>query len=466
MIEWKNYALSDFCNAVKDGTHDSPKKQSTGKLLVTSKNIKGSRLDTSTAYFISLEDFDAVNKRSKVDKFDVLLSMIGTVGEVCIIKTEPDFAIKNVGLLKPDTKLQAYWLYYYLLSESAQQKIRERLRGTTQQYLPLGEIRNFPVHYPANETIAEKTIAILTSLDDKTELNRQINQTLEEMAQAIFKSWFVDFDPTRAKVAALESGGGAEDAERAAMRAISGKSDEELSEFEATALDAFNSLKSTASFFPSALQDSELGEIPEGWEVSTLSTLIELTGGGTPKRSDSSFWNGEIPWFSIKDIPSDGNVFVIDTKEKITSVGLKKSSTKLLKKGTTIITARGTVGKLALLAEDMCMNQSCYGVNGKKVGPYYNYFNLREAVATLQRNTHGAVFDTITTRTFDTYQTSFCGVETALHYDQVITPLLTKIEANLRENLVLTEMRDTLLPKLLSGEIDLSNITAATEGVA
>jgi len=117
-----------------------------------------------------------------------------------------------------------------------------------------------------------------------------------------------------------------------------------------------------------------------------------------------------------------------------------------------------------LLASDMCMNQSCYGINGKGTGPYFNYFNLSQAVSTLQRNTHGAVFDTITTKTFDTYRTSFSGSEIANRFDAVVMPILEKVESNIRESMALTHIRDTLLPKLLSGELTLPPAeTAASE---
>ncbi|HBC3946439.1 restriction endonuclease subunit S [Vibrio fluvialis] len=282
-------------------------------------------------------------------------------------------------------------------------------------------LNNFEVNVCSPEQ-AQQANKLLVGIEDKRYLNSQTNQTLEEMAQAIFKSWFVDFDPVKAK--------------------INGDKPEGMDE-------------ATASLFPEKLVESELGLIPEGWKVSSLSELIKLTGGGTPKRSEETYWNGDIPWFSVKDVPSGSNVFVVDTDEKITELGLNKSSTKLLPKGTTIITARGTVGKLALVGTDMCMNQSCYGIRGKEVGDYYNYFNLKEAVSTLQRNTHGAVFDTITTKTFDTYSMAFSGAELANKFDVLVAPLLQKIEANVRQNIELATLRDILLPKLLSGEIEL-----------
>ncbi|TCT45178.1 restriction endonuclease subunit S [Vibrio crassostreae] len=315
------------------------------------------------------------------------------------------------------------FVYYLARLPEFRAYAKSRMEGTSgRQRVPWQSLTEFKLSFPqkAQRKIVGK---YLRAFDDKISLNSQTNQTLEEMAQAIFKSWFVDFEPVKAKMNGEQPEG----------------------------MDA-----ATASLFPEKLVQSELGLIPEGWEVSTLSSLIQLTGGGTPKRSEEAYWNGDIPWFSVRDVPSGSNVFVVDTDEKITELGLNKSSTKLLPKGTTIITARGTVGKLALVGTDMCMNQSCYGIRGKGVGDFYNYFNLNEAVSTLQRNTHGAVFDTITTKTFDTYSIAFSGAELANKFDALVAPLLQNIEANVRQNIELAALRDTLLPKLLSGEIELA----------
>ncbi|MEY4587941.1 MAG: hypothetical protein RL497_17 [Pseudomonadota bacterium] len=251
-----------------------------------------------------------------------------------------------------------------------------------------------------------------------------------------------------------------ERAELAAMSVISGKNEAQLAQLKIQDADAYQQLAQTAALFPAAMQESELGEIPEGWAVKNLSSLISIVGGGTPNRSEPTFWNGEIPWFSVRDVPSSSDVFVVDTEEKITELGLKKSSTKFLPVGAAIITARGTVGKLALVATPMCMNQSCYGIIGSEgIGQFFNYFNLREALSTLQQNVHGAVFDTITTKTFESYSTAFCGIGLTVQFDAVVAPLLKKIELNVRENISLSQLRDSLLPKLLSGEITLTDTT-------
>lgn len=348
------------------------------------------------------------------------------------------------------------YVYYLARHPEFRAYAQSRMEGTSgRQRVAWQSLAEFEFDYP-DKDIRKEAGKFLKEIDDKVALNAKTNQTLEQIAQALFKSWFVDFDPVKAKIETLAADGSAEDAELAAMRVISAKTVDELNSLKTSNPEPFNKLAQTAAMFPAAMQDSELGEIPEGWSVSSLSELINITGGGTPKRSEELYWNGNIPWFSVKDVPTVGNVFVVDTDEKITELGLNKSSTKLLPKGTTIITARGTVGKLALVGTNMCMNQSCYGIRGKNVGDFYNYFNLKEAVSTLQRNTHGAVFDTITTQTFDTYSIAFSGADLANKFDALTAPLLQKIEANVRQNIELVSLRDTLLPKLLSGEIDLT----------
>ncbi|MBY4626828.1 restriction endonuclease subunit S [Vibrio parahaemolyticus] len=333
----------------------------------------------------------------------------------------PCYLVQRVACLRANDPDDQDFLKFIIGSRAFTEYVKLVQTGTAVPHISGKQILAFEFRLPPKD-VRLSVGKILSDIDKKVSINTQTNQTLEQMAQAIFKSWFVDFDPVKAKMNGEQPEG----------------------------MDA-----ATASLFPEKLVGSELGLIPEGWKVSSLSELIKLTGGGTPKRSEETYWNGDIPWFSVKDVPSGSNVFVVDTDEKITELGLNKSSTKLLPKGTTIITARGTVGKLALVGTDMCMNQSCYGIRGKEVGDYYNYFNLKEAVSTLQRNTHGAVFDTITTKTFDTYSMAFSGAELANKFDVLVAPLLQKIEANVRQNIELATLRDILLPKLISGEIEL-----------
>jgi type I restriction enzyme, S subunit len=431
--------------------------------VIRGTNITGGPTFKGDFVCITKEKADSLGS-SNVYKNDLVFPHRGSIGEVGIILEDKRYVLSSslMKLTCDMNKVNPVFLYYFFKSRIGRHELLKNASqvGTPGIGQPLTSLKSIEFRLPPLDKQNEIG-DILSSLDKKIDINSETNQTLEQIAQAIFKSWFVDFDPVKAKIETLAAGASADDAELAAMCVISAKTLDELKSLKASNPEEFNKLADTVSLFPEKLVESELGLIPEGWKVSTLSSLIQLTGGGTPKRSEERYWNGDIPWFSVRDVPSGSNVFVVDTDEKITELGLNKSSTKLLPKGTTIITARGTVGKLALVGTDMCMNQSCYGIRGKEVGDFYNYFNLNEAVSTLQRNTHGAVFDTITTKTFDTYSMAFGGVELANKFDAIVAPLLQKIEANVRQNIELSTLRDTLLPKLLSGEIELGSV--ATE---
>lgn len=190
MSEWKEYKAQDFCQNVTDGTHDSPKPQEFGHYLITSKHLKDNIIDFSSANFISEEDYNKAITRSAVEQYDILFSMIGTIGNVVQVKIEDvNFAVKNMGIFKlGKDKDKSAWLYYWLKTQKAKEYIHQRLAGSTQAYLTLNSLREFPILYPEPE-IAKKIIPILSALDDKIENNRRVNENLEQQALALFKSW-------------------------------------------------------------------------------------------------------------------------------------------------------------------------------------------------------------------------------------------------------------------------------------
>ena len=416
---WKTVTLKDVTSKLGDGLHGTPKYSDDGDyFFINGNNLSEGRIIiTPKTKRCSQEEYEK-HKKDIGDR-TILVSINGTLGNVAIYDNEPVFLGKSACYMNvlPDVDMQ--FIRYVLTARNFQNYIHQQASGSTIKNVSLKLMREFSFKLPS-KTEQRKISSVLEQLDNKIANNKAMNQTLEKLAQRIFKSWFIDFDPVKANKEGLP---------------FDGLSPE------------------IQALFPSEFEDSELGMIPKGWEVTPLSKVVKLTGGGTPKRSEASYWNGEIPWFSMKDAPENGEVFVIDTEEKITELGLQKSSTKLLPRGTTIITARGTVGKLALVATDMCMNQSCYGVRGTEVGDYFNYFNIKQAISTLKQNVHGAVFDTITTNTFDTYSFAFSGSEIANAYNELIAPLLEKSEINSRQNITLTRLRDRLLPKLVSGQI-------------
>ncbi len=267
---------------------------------------------------------------------------------------------------------------------------------------------------------------VLGTLDDKIELNRRMNETLEAMARALFKSWFVDFEPVRAKM------------EGRWHRC------ESLPGLPAEHYD----------LFPDRLVDSELGETPEGWEVGVLDDAIELLSGGTPKTSISGYWGGNIPWYTAKDAPGGSDVFVTGTERSVTRLGVENSATRILDAHTTIITARGTVGRLACLGVPMAMNQTCYGIRGAHGYPdFFTYWNVRTAVDELQTRAHGTIFDTITRQTFALVEMPLPPISLTAEFEKMIEPVMALILNNLKESRPLAAQRDALLPKLVSGEV-------------
>jgi len=292
--------------------------------------------------------------------------------------------------------------------------------GSANPTLNRNHVHPIEIRWPAKVDEQRAIAHILGSLDDKIELNRRMNETLEAMARALFKSWFVDFDPVRAKSESRDPG----------------------------------LPKHLADLFPDAFVDSALGEIPKGWVVKPFTDMVEIIGGGTPKTAVPEYWNGDIPWFSVVDAPRKADVWVIDTERKITEQGIDYSSACVLPVGTTIITARGTVGQIALVGVPMAMNQSCYGLYDRTGNQgLFNYFRIFELVVILKQRTHGSVFDTITRDTLASVQVVCPTTKLIDVFEIQIGPALERIRANLFESRTLAALRDTLLPKLISGEL-------------
>ena len=188
----KYIPAENYCSSVRDGTHDTPQPVAKGYKLVTGKHIKNGRIDYSDAYCISAEDFGAINARSLVEQWDVLMSMIGTVGEAAVVSERPQFAIKNVALFKCDgSETKGKWLAYYLNSKMAKDMMSGNMKGASQQFLSLKQLRALPIPIVA-ESVMDKVVGILSAYDDLIENNRKQIKLLEEAAQRLYKEWFID----------------------------------------------------------------------------------------------------------------------------------------------------------------------------------------------------------------------------------------------------------------------------------
>jgi type I restriction enzyme S subunit len=369
-------------------------------------------------------------RRTELKGSELLITLVGNPGQCVIAK--PHMRGWNVARAIAVARLKDPTIRGFLRAvfSTAPMRtiIRSMLNTTVQPTLNLKEIKTLPILMPPVE-IREGIAAMLGAFDAKVALLRETNTTLEAIAQAIFKSWFVDFDPVRAK---------------------------------AEGRDPEGVLPEVADLFPCEFEDSELGAIPKGWRAMPFIAAIDVVGGGTPKTSIEAYWNGDIPWFSVVDAPRDGDLYVLDTEKHITAEGVTNSSTRLLRPGMTIISARGTVGKTALVGREMAMNQSCYGLQGCRIGDAQTYFATRRLVSDLRQRSHGSVFETITRDTLASVSVVVSPPKISDAFESYVGSLLERVRSNVSEAGILSSLRDTLLPRLMSGKLRIPIVEEVT----
>ena len=191
------------------------------------------------------------------------------------------------------------------------------------------------------------------------------------------------------------------------------------------------------------------------FESKPFTSIIKVLGGGTPKTDNADYWGGNIPFFTPKNV---GTPYTFQTEKYISDSGLEHCNSRLYPKNTSFVTARGTVGKISLAGLPMAMNQSCYALASEDIDPILVYFYALKAVSSLKHKASGAVFDAIVTRDFDTELINVLSEENAQLVLSVVSPMMETIHKNSEENIKLSSLRDTLLPKLMSGELDVSKI--------
>lgn len=319
--------------------------------------------------------------------------------------------------------------YYLTKSERVSGYAISQMTGTSgRQRVPTTALDHLLVALP---TLPEqRAIAhVLGTLDDKIELNRRMNETLEGMARALFKSWFVDFDPVRAKAAGRDPG----------------------------------LPKGIAALFPDSFQDSELGEIPMGWRPSRLGREVVAVLGGTPSRAESAYWGGDIPWINS----GKANEFrVIEPSEFITKEGLSSSATKLLPARTTVIAITGaTLGQISLTEIETCANQSIVGVLGTpRLPSEFIYFWTKEHVEGLVSRQTGGAQQHINKNNVNDLPV-LCPSESVMaSYFDLARPTFDRIKGCCNESQTLAALRDTLLPKLITGELKVKEVKNTSGG--
>ena len=352
-----------------------------------------------------------------VDGPGIILGRKGATRGV-FFSERPFYVIDTAYYVTPNSKMNLRWLYFAIIYH----RLAKIDDGSPIPSTPRSAIRNIPLLVPPVET-QEKIGNCLTNYDHLSLSNQNIANITQKIISTLFRSWFIDFEPVKAKSEGKLPYG----------------MDEE-----------------TAALFPDSFEDSEFGQLPKGWNWGTLLDISDIWTGGTPKTSESSYWSGDIPWVSGADLSSD-ELFAIDSSRKITSLGVEKSSTKILPVGTVMITARGTVGATKITAVPMAMSQTSFGFKAKEgISDALIYQASQETIRQLRSFAYGAVFDTFTQSTIDITNIAIAPLKILQAFGKIVDPLFEQLKNSAKTEIDLATTRDALLPRLMSGELSVS----------
>lgn len=411
-----------------------------------SKDVIDKSFGTFSHYdlFISRDRYLEIKKQTgSPQKGDVLISSVGNrSGQPYVVQDEGDFYFKdgNILWLSEFKNIDADFLSYWFKSRLGQQTLENVMIGSAQKALTIDAIRKLVVRFP--EYPEQVSIShILKTLDDKIELNRQMNATLEAMAQALFKSWFVDFDPVIDKALAVGNEIPEPLQKRARARQALGEKHKPLPE-------------DIARHFPSRFVfTEEMGWVPEGWEVYKIGDELKTVLGGTPARKNAIFWtNGTVPWINSGKV----NEFrIIQPSEYITRDAVKKSATELLPKRTTLIAITGaTLGQVSINEIECCANQSVVGIIGnEKLPNEYIYFWIKSIIRDIIAAQTGGAQQHINKGNINDTNLLIPHEGALNNYIKLVSTKFDSIALNCFKSLSLINLRDTLLPKLISGRL-------------
>ena len=357
---------------------------------------------------------------------------------------------------KEKSELEPEYVGYYLRSPLFRQNMLAFSTMSTRASLNNEMISRLEISYP-DRNIQKKIANILLSLDKKTAILKTINQTLEEMSQTLFKSWFVDFDPVIDN--ALDAGNPIPEALQSRA---------ELRQKVRNSTDFKPLPAEIRSLFPSEFEETELGWLPKGWNITLAGEEFIVKGGSTPSTANEGFWNnGTIHWTSPKDLTGNESKVLLDTAKKITPLGLAKISSGLLPIDTVLMSSRAPIGYLALNKVPMAINQGYIAIpSAKHLSPEYTIYWLDNIMDDIKGIAGGTTFAEISKSAFKTIKLLIPSSDIITEFSRITSNHFDKVVQNTKEIDSLTNLRDTLLPKLISGELsleDLPELTTDTE---
>lgn len=454
---WHKYSLEEICLKVTSGgtpSRKNPKLYENGDInWVKTKELNNGYIWESEEKITE----EAVRKSSAklLPVNTILLAMYGaTVGELGVLGKEMACNQACCALII-DPKKADYRFIFYLL-RLYKKEIQSLATGAAQQNLSAKTIKEFCFYIPSLEKQTE-IADILSELDKKIELNTQINQTLEQIAQALFKSWFVDFDPVRAKVQALSDGLSLEQAELAAMQAISGKTPEELTALSQTQPDRYAELAETAKAFPCEMVEVDGVEVPKGWEYKPADELFDIGIGKTPLRKETEWFStnpDDMQWISIKDMGNSG-VFITESSEFLTNQAVDKFNIRKIPENTVLLSFKLTIGRVSITTCETTTNEAIahFKITDKSfLTTEYLYLFFQQFDFNSLGST-SSIATAVNSKTIKGIEILIPNEELIKAFQMKISNIFAQIKNLTIENKNLVETRDLLLPKLLNGEI-------------
>ena len=412
MKEWKEYKLGEI-SEIQTGPFGSQLHQKDyvplGTPCIMPTNI-GNRLNIDTTNIAHVKGEDVTRlQRHCVKEGDIIYSRRGDIEKCAYILPVNEGWLCGTGCLRirvKDNDVNTRFLAYQLSTCECKKWIVGNAVGSTMLNLNTSILKELPLRIPSKNE-QDRLVNILKSLDDKIEVNRRINDNLEQQAQALFNSWFVDFEPFR----------------------------------------------------DHPFVESELGMIPKGWRVGTLNELGDVVGGSTPSKAKPEYYtNDGIAWLTPKDLSISQRKFTSKGEIDITHEGYESCSTKLMPKGSVLFSSRAPIGYITIAKNDICTNQGFKSVIPKFAGTAFLYCFLKESTQEIENKATGSTFKEASGALMKSLPAIIPEKAVLDDFENLLSPLFHQQEVVEEENSLLSSLRDSLLPRLMSGELNVSEI--------
>ena len=379
-------------------------------------------------------------RKSSLREGDLLFARRSLVaagaGKCTIVKeiAEPTTFESSIIRARPNESLaDSDYIYYFFSSPQGRELMGTILRQVAVSGITGGDLAELKIPLP-NLNVQHRQASVLQALDDRITLLRETNTTLEAIAQALFKSWFVDFDPVHAKMQG---------------RAPEGMDD------------------ATAALFPDNFEESELGAVPKGWQVMPIGDAVETVGGATPDTKTPEYWEpAEHHWTTPKDLSGIASPVLLSTERKLSNAGIKKISSGLLPVGSLLMSSRAPIGYLALAQTPMAINQGYIAMPpGGKLSPLYMLFWCQTNMDNIKGRANGSTFMEISKKAFRPIPALVAPQSILDPFDEVARSLFSLLVENEKQAQTLSALRDTLLPRLISGQLQLPEAVKLEEAL-